>query len=381
MNFKNMPSKPQEHIDIQKNQIQEVISMKKIISILICMCMLSSLFTACGENDNGNSDQAAANGSASNDKEYTLGVVLIDMTNQFFVDMIEGGDKAADDYGAKVIWKSADGNFDNQISLIENFIEQKVDCILVDPLDSDGLKPTIEKASAAGIPTITMAGKVDVDTNYTTVYNDYENSRITAEMTANMIGESGKVALLYGNKGNLVSDLRQEGYYAGMEKYTDITVVEQPTNWDPPTGMKAAQDIIAANPDLKAIHCVSDAVTLAVYQAVKTAGKEDSILITSYDGNEDSLKAVGDGQFVSTVLTGAKKTGYWNIKTGLLLAKGERPTEHVLNLDTHFVLNEDNIQAFKDFNIAPSASLITPAEAMVLAKDYRDELYDPDFLK
>ena len=45
--------------------------------------------------------------------------------------------------------ESADGSFDNQISLIENFIEQGVDCILVDPLDSEGLRPTIEKASAA----------------------------------------------------------------------------------------------------------------------------------------------------------------------------------------------------------------------------------------
>ena len=77
-----------------------------------------------------------------------------------------------------------------------------------------------------------------------------------------------------------------------MSKYPNINIVEQPTNWDPPTGMKAAQDIIAANPDLKALHCVSDAVTLAAYQAIKTAGKEDQIIVTSYDGNEDAIKAV-----------------------------------------------------------------------------------------
>lgn len=362
--------------------------MKKILALLLLVCMTIGMFTACSSGGNNNNESSPAGNESSpadqaSDAEtkYTLGVVLIDMTNQFFVDMIEGGDLAAADYGAEVIWKSADNNFDKQISLMENFIEQKVDCILVDPMDSDGLKPTIEKASAAGIPTITMAGKVDIDTNYTTVYNDLENTRIIAEMTAKMIGEEGTVALLYGNKGNLVSDLRQQGYYEGIDKYPGITVVEQATNWDAPTGMKAAQDILAANPDLKAIHCVSDAVTLAVYQAVKTAGKEGEILITSYDGNEDALKAVEAGQFVSTVLTGAKKTGYWNIKTALQLAKGDRPEEHVLNLDTHFVLKEDDIQTFKDYGIAPDASVITPAEAMALASDYRNELYDPDLLK
>ena len=371
--------------------------MKRAFALLMALTMAAGLLAGCGS---GSSTPAASSAApaapaaseaapasepagqpAGGADKIVCGVVLIDMTNQFFVDMIEGGNKAAEDYGCEVIWKSADGNFDNQISLIENFIEQGVDCILVDPLDSEGLKPVIEKASAA-IPTITMAGQVDVETNYTTVYNDEENTRIIAEMTAKMIGEEGKTALLYGNKGNLVSDLRQKGYYAGMEKYPNITVVEQPTNWDPPTGMKAAQDLIAANPDLKAIHCISDAVTLAAYQAVKTAGKEGEIIVTSYDGNDDALKAVESGQFTSTVLTGAKKTGYWNIQVALQLASGVRPAEKILNLDTHFVMTDENKAKFAEMGIegTEDVSVINPAQALERAAGYRDELYDPDLL-
>lgn len=312
---------------------------------------------------------------------YTLGVVLIDVTNQFFVDMIEGGDRAAADYGCTVIWKSADSNIDKQISLVENFIEQKVDCILVNPLDSEALIPVIEKAAAAGIPTITMAGWADVPTNYTTVYNDRENTRVVGELTGKLLNGKGKAALLFGNTGNLVSDLRQQGYHEGISKYPGITVLEQPAYWDPATGMKAAQDLIAANPDLDAIHSVSEAVTLAVYQAVKTAGKEGKILITSYDGNPDGLKAVERGQFYSTVLTGAKKTGYWNVKMGVLLASGARPKDHILNLDTHFVLREENIPKFKAMGIAPNMSVITPQKAESLVSQYREEMWDPDLLK
>jgi ribose transport system substrate-binding protein len=358
--------------------------MKKILALLLTLTLLIGVLTGCGTSSSQapseqNVEQNAETETPKKDK-VVLGVVLIDMTNQFFVDMIEGGNKAAEDYGCEVIWKSADGSFDNQISLIENFIEQGVDCILVDPLDSEGLRPTIEKASAAGIPTITMAGKVDVDTNYTTVYNDLENTRIVAEMTAKMIDEEGTVALLYGNKGNLVSDLRQQGYHEGMSKYPNINIVEQPTNWDPPTGMKAAQDIIAANPDLKALHCVSDAVTLAAYQAIKTAGKEDQIIVTSYDGNEDAIKAVEAGQFACTVLTGAKKTGYWNIQIGYMLANGIRPKEHILNLDTHLVLTDENKAKFEEWKIADNVSIISPTEALKRTEMYREELYDPNIL-
>lgn len=347
--------------------------MKKLFLKFLCLVSIFFLMIGC---DSKKSEKT----STDQDKKI-LGVVLIDMTNQFFVDMIEGGDRAAEDYNCTVIWKSADRNFDNQISLIENFIEQGVDCILVDPIDSMGLKPTIEKASKAGIPTITMAGKVDIDSNYTTVYNDVENTAHIADLIAHAIGKKGKVALLYGNKGNLVSDLRQEGFNESMKKYPEIEVIEQPTNWDPPTGLKVAQDIIAANDDIKAIHSVSDGVTIAVYQAVRASSKENQIIITSYDGNEPALKAVEDSQFLTTVLTGAKKTGYWNIQIALRLANGHRPAEKILNLDTHFVMLDKNKDKFLNEGILKNISIIDPDQAMDRSQNYRDELYDPQLIK
>jgi ribose transport system substrate-binding protein len=328
-------------------------------------------------------NRGRTSGTASDsggEKRYVLGVVLIDMTNQFFVDMIEGGNRAAEDYNVQVIWKSADNSQENQISLTENFIEQGVDCILVNPIDNDAMKPTIEKAAAAGIPTITMAGQVDVPTNYATVYDDLDNTRQIAEIVGKKVG-SGKVALLYGNKGNLVSDLRQEGFHRGIAKFPGITVIEQPMNWDPAEGMKVAQDIIAANPDLKALHCVSDAGTMAAYQAIVLAGKQDQIFVTSYDGNPDSCDMVEAGNFYCTLLTGAKKTGYWNVQMGVALAAGARPAEKILNLDTHLVIAERNIPEYEAMGIEPKRSVITPKEALARVDNYRDDIYDPDIMK
>jgi len=328
---------------------------------------------------------AAANGTDTPETDagtaggdITIGVVMIDMTNQFFVDLIEGGNLAAADYGVNVIWQSADGNFDNQIALMENFIAQGVDVIISDPLDSVGLTPVKEQASAAGIPTITMAGYVDVPTNFTTVYNDLENSRITAQLIGYTLGGEGTVALLYGNRGNLVSDLRREGFHQGIADFPGITLIEQPMNWDPPTGMQVAQDMLAANPDLAAIHVVSDAVTLAVHQAVILAGRDGDIIITSYDGNPDGITMVEDGVYLSNVLTGARKTGYWNIHLAIQLAQGYRPSERIMNMDTHFIVNEETFDALRA--IAPHASLITPAEARVIAEAFRDEIFDPNLM-
>ncbi|MDD4877246.1 MAG: sugar ABC transporter substrate-binding protein, partial [Dehalococcoidales bacterium] len=324
--------------------------MKRIILLMMTVLLTLALFVGCANQTTSDDNEAKQTeeqtSEVSEDQQTTdvgepeagkkvLGVVMYDLVNQFFVDMVEGGNEAAEDFGVEVIWKSSDGNLDKQIALIENFTEQGVDCILVDPIDNVGITPAIEKAAAAGIPTITMAGDVDLPTNYNTRYGDYEVTKNIARILAHSIGEEGKVALLYGNKGNVVSDQRQLGFNDGMAEFPGIEVIEQPSNWDPANGLKVMQDIIAANPDLKAYHSVCGAVTVAAYQAVKTAEKTDSITVTSFDGNLEEIEAVTNGEFLLTVLVGAKRVGYWNIKIAALLTRGELPEEHTLNMPLH----------------------------------------------
>ena len=310
--------------------------------------------------------------------EITIGFVMIDLTNQFFIDLMEGGNLAAEQYGVNVIWSSAEGSFEQQIALMENFIAMGVDVIVSDPLDSLGMTAVKQQASAAGIPTITMAGYVDVPTNFTTVYNDFENSRVTALLIGHELGGEGQVALLYGNRGNLVSDLRREGFHAGIAEFPGIQLIEQPMNWDPAQGMEVATAMLAANPNLAAIHSVSDAVTLAVHQAVILAGREGDIIITSYDGNPDGIDLVEDGTYLINTLTGARRTGFWNVHLAIQLSQGYRPAERIMNMDTHFIVNPDNYAALRA--IVPNASIITPAQARVYSDNYWQDIFDPNLM-
>ncbi len=359
---------------------------KYLIIILMVLLIATVVLTGIGCKSEAATESAATESAAtesaatesaateeSKDK-VVLGVALVDLTNEFFVNMVEGGNDAAEDYGAEVIWKSSDGNFDKQIALCENFIEQKVDCILVDPMDIEGIKPVIEKASEAGIPTITMAGVVEIETNYNTFYNDYEDTKVIAQILANLIGKEGKIALLFGNKGNFVSDLRQNGFLDGIANFPDIEVIEQPTNWDPATGLKVMQDILAANSDLVGYHCVSDAVTLASYEAVKSAGKTEEIVVTSFDGNIEASEAVKNGELALTLLTGSKRVGYWNVKIACEIARGNYPAENTLNMPTHFVMNDDLKEQVENWGLAKGISIVVPDEAIKLFNQYREDL-------
>lgn len=328
---------------------------------LLCLVLVLLLVAACGM------------ASADADKKV-IGVCMIDFTNQFYIDMMEAGNVAAQDYNVDVQWKSADGSIETQIAQMENFIQQGVDAIAVNPIDNDALISVCQEAADAGIPIVVMAGLVNHEHAVNTLYNDYNDTYLIAKIGAKLVGEEGKVVLLYGNKGNIVSDYREAGYMDAMKDYPAIEVIEQPTDWDPATGQQVMQDLIAANPDLKLMHSVSDAVTIGAQQSILAAGLQDQILITSYDGNTAACELVEKGEFYLTLLTGSKRVGYWNIKIAAKMANGERPSESILYLPSHFVMTDEFKAQVTEWGLAEGISILTPQEAIAMGEAYQADL-------
>ena len=296
-----------------------------------------------------------------------IGIAMLDMTQEFFVNMIEGGDYAAEVHGVELIWKSADSSLDNQIAIIENFIQQGVDCILMDPYDAVGLIPVCEEAAAAGIPVCSMGNYIDSESVISNLYNDREDTKVIGRLVGNLIAGSGDIAMLYGATGNFVSDERQAGWEEAMSEYTDINCTYYEVGWDTAKTLKTVQDILAANPNIKAIHSFSDGNTVAVAQAIKQAGLDEQVLISSYDGNIDASKAVEDGGYVCTLLTGAKRVGYWNVQVGAQLAKGE-DTEQKNYLESYFIIKNDLAEKIKELGYE-GMNIVEPQKGIELFDD------------
>jgi len=349
--------------------------MKKIVVfVLIAVMVMAFAFTGCTSEKpmaEAEKEEPAAKEEAAEPAEdkIVIGVAMIDLVNPFYVNMVEAGNDAAEDYGVEVIWKSADGSLENEIALIENFVEQGVDCILIDPIDKVAVAPAIEKAGEAGIPVVTMGNFVDTPYNVNTLYNDYNDTKRIAEILAKHIGEEGDVALIFGSDGNFASDERKRGFIDGMAQFPGINVIAQPSNWDAATGLAAAQDILANNPDLKGLHCVSDGVSLSVMQALKGT----DVVMTSYDGNVEGSEQVETGAFVLDLLTGSKRVGYWNVKVGVQLAKGEK-LDQKQYLSSYFIMTDETKAKVEGWGLADGIKIVDPANGIRLFDDYRSDL-------
>lgn len=313
--------------------------------------------------------------ASAEEETYVIGAAMYDLTNTFYVNMMNAGNEAAEDYGCEVIWKSSEGSLDNEISIIENFIQQGVDCIMIDPIDAEGVKAVIQEAGEAGIKVITMGNLVDTEYNVNTLYSDYDDTYIIGKMVAEFIGGEGEVGLVYGNSGNYVSDQRQAGFEDALAEYENITLVENPGNFDSSTGMTVAADMINAYPDLKAIHSISDAQTYGVMQAVEVAGKSGEILLTSYDGEQEASDYVASGEFGCTLLTGSKRVGYWNVKVAYDLCSGAE-VDNMQYIKSYFILGDDLKEIALDNELLTEDRILSPEEGKEMFDDYSD--YKPE---
>jgi len=303
------------------------------LSVLLLVAGVSALFAGAGPGEK---------------KEPVMGIAMINLDHPFFANMMAAGALASQDYGIKLIWKSAEGSLEKQIAIIENFIQQKVDVIMIDPIDKKAIAPAVIKVHEAGIPVITAGNFVDTPYNVNTLYNDYEDFKTLTTMAGYYLNKKGNVVCLVGGPGNFVSDERQRGFEDGIKQFPNIKVLSlQPSDWDPVKGMKVMENWLTAYPEIDAFLCVSDGVTLGALEPIRASGRAADIKIFTYDGDIQSQQLIQKGEIVADLLTGSARVGYWNVAVGAMLARGVKVPQKVY-LPTHFVMNPDTAQLLKD---------------------------------
>ena len=334
--------------------------MKRLLTVLFVLLLAVALG---GQVFAGGAKEEAGAGKAS------IGLAMIDLTNPFFVDMMEGGNLAAKEVGVNVIWKSAEGSVEKEIAIIENFVEQKVGCILIDPLDVEAVKPAMKKAFDAKIPLVTMGNFVDTPYgNVSTLYNDFQDYKTLTEMFAYSLNQKGNVVHIFGKKGNFVSDERLRGFNEGIKQFPGIKVLAvQPGEWDPALSQRLMEDWMTTYPQIDGLAVWHDGIMYSAVTALKNAGRLAKMRVVSYDGDVESSNMVKAGELVADLLTGARRIGAWNVKVGAALASGAKLESKVF-LPSKFVMLKSTLEQLKKNGFKRDIQYLEPDEAIKVAK-------------
>jgi ABC-type sugar transport system substrate-binding protein len=164
--------------------------------------------------------------------------------------------------------------------------------------------------------------------------------RDIAEWTAKQIGGEGKVAMLLGPSGAPTFRNLGDGYAEVMATHPKIQIVSKSDG--PLTrerGVKQAEDVLVAHPDIKAIYTANDDVALGAMQAVLASGK--STLVTGMNGVPPALRAVKDGKMAMTVELNPVLWGRLGVDVLATYLKGDKVAPQVFI--KHVIIDKTNV--------------------------------------
>ena len=250
------------------------------------------------------------------------------------VELVTGQGKAGDDH-------------EGQIAIIESMVAQGVQGIAVTPTGPQ-VQPALDAAVEAGVKIVLIDNDLpDWDAKSAVVATDNRAGGVLAGQWLKETLQAGDtLAVLEGVAGVPALDARVEGMVEGLDGL-DVNIVQQlPTDCDQVKGLDAAQSILTANPDVKAIYGACGPPILGALEAIKNAGRTpESIVVVGFDASPDEVAAIADGTQDGSVAQFPAKMGELGVDTVYKVLKGET-VEALVDTGTAMV-TADNVADFQ----------------------------------
>lgn len=317
--------------------------MKKILSLLLVFSMVISMFVGCAgketEKQDSNTDVQTedktneTNNDDAKDKK-TFAVIVHSTQSTYWQTLNTGAEKAGEENNVEIFFTAAPGggaDINGQADIVEQTINQKVDGILLAASDTKALVPAAEKAVNSGIPLVTIDCGLDTDMNSSFIATDNVGaSSMVADALAEKIGEEGKVAVINFAPGMLTGALREQGFRETMaEKYPNITLLEtQYYNNDVQKALEITQNILTANPDLKAIYATNEFGIVGASRALMEK-ENKSIPVYGFDFSSDVTPLIEEGYCQGTIVQKPYDMGYLGVLTLLDVIDGKTVEKNI----------------------------------------------------
>ncbi len=258
------------------------------------------------------------------EKTVTIGMMLSDTANQFFVTMYEAAQEKAKELGVEVIVLDAANDAAKDVSNMEDLLSRGVDAILYNPVDSDAAPAVVELANKAGVPVITIDRSSNGGEVVSHIASDNVfGGKIAGEYIISLLPDGGEIAEIQGQAGASAAKDRGEGFHLAVDTIENIKVVSsQIGNWDRTQALSIMENVMLANPDVKAVFCHNDVMALGVVEACQQAGRSD-IIIVGFDADKDALTAIEEGTMMATVQQLPDQMGIIGVQTAVDFLAGK----------------------------------------------------------
>ncbi len=297
---------------------------RKLLS-LICIVLVGCAIVGCAGRGQSEGSAAASKGPAAKAR-YRLAVIPKGTTHEFWKSVHYGAVQAGDELGAEIVWLGPllEQDKDGQITVVQNFIIQRVDGIVLAPIDSQALVAPVKQAHEEGIPVVVFDSGLDEESlgdpkavvSYVATDNRH-GGELAADEIARRLPDRGNVVLLRYMAGSQSTLEREEGFLAGLAKYPHLKLLssDQYSGDTPQKALDKAQQMLGKYGDeIDALFAVCEPNTTGTLKALEETGQAGKVVFIGFDPSERIVQALAENKVQGVVLQNPVRMGYLAVK-------------------------------------------------------------------
>ncbi len=280
-------------------------------------------------------------------KHKRFGVTYMTMNNPFYNIIHNEILKEVENNDDELICLDPSLDIEKQKEQIYFFINQKVDGIFVNPIDSYQIKDALIAAKEAGIPVIAVDSPVnDEDLITCTIVSDNYDAGVQCALDMMKRKTSAKIVLLKHSTVKSAKD-RIDGFLDTIKDYPQYEIVnERECEGQIEIAMPQMQEILKETKDIDVVMALNDPSALGAMAALEQASQHN-VLVYGVDGTPDVKSLINTSSMIAgTVAQSPIQLGQNAIKMMYDFMNKQDIKKEVI-IPVQFI-NRDNIHLFDE---------------------------------
>ena len=319
----------------------------KVLTVILAVAFLVTSFLAgCGsksvEAPKAEAPKAEAPGTEAvkaeepktDAKKIKVGYVVNQMAHEWYQNIIAGGKAEAEKLGYEFVIADSNMDVNTQVNACENFVAQKVDALIITPIDPKAVAPVVKKAKAAGIKVISESNVIEGADTFVGISNKAGAKNVGkwyAEYAkANNITPKVLIVGLpaYQDCSDRVACFKEALQESGI-KYEIAQEVDGQGNKE--KALAVSTDALTANKDVNCIFGINDDSTTGGMAAYKAAGLDEKKLVAigfGFEGKVGQEALLSGGPYKAACAMFPNYVGVGLVDAAQALISGEKLPAH-----------------------------------------------------
>ncbi|MEV6367928.1 sugar ABC transporter substrate-binding protein [Micromonospora musae] len=297
--------------------------------------ILALTTVACSDSSSGGSGNQAGSGPQ-------IGIDLPRADSDFWNSYAKYVPQFADEYDVNLMSPTNSQNdVSKLVANVQAMVSQGAKAVVMAPQDTGAIASTLGTLESRKIPVVSVDTRPDKGKVFMVVRADNRAyGQKACEFLGEKLGGKGKVIEFQGSLSSINGRDRSEAFAECMKtKFPEITIFEEPTEWEGAKAAAALQTRLAQHPDIKGVYMQAGGVFLApTLQVLRSKNllvpptDPKHIFIVSNDGIPQEFEAIRKGEIDATVSQPADLYAKWALYYAKAAAEGKTfqagPTDH-----------------------------------------------------